>query len=58
MDRDAEVRLMLDALLDLDEGLTEWEVKFVENCESLLELCPLDESEYNTLSRIWRERCS
>lgn len=54
-------RNMLDRLLDLEEGLTEWECNFVSDLDkrdrarrSGIELSPKQSA---LLEKLWREKC-
>lgn len=47
----------LDSLLELESGLTGWELDFVENMDSNWRQRELSEKQAETLERIYDKRC-
>jgi hypothetical protein len=47
----------LDCLLELEEGLTEWELEFIENLDSNWREKGLSDKQRDTLERIYDRLC-
>lgn len=58
MNIDAIVCGEIDDLLQVEDGLSDWEVKFVEDMGRLMAMdCPLTEGQISKTHEVWEKHC-